>query len=221
MSDSNIGGRRGRMAKDHLFVVYGIINSVKNKEDEEVDMQVFDIEKAFDKLWIEDSLNDVVDNIPTEKANDKISILYEANKLTKVAVKTPFGLTERIAVKCICQQGGCWGPILCSNSVDCIGKKSIREDKNLYEYKKYVKLPFLSYIDDIYNISKCGLSSLESNACLTTQIELKRLNFNVGNNKKKSKCEVLHIGDKKNCLPLKANNKIMNPLKKWYISGIL
>ena len=35
MSDSNIGGRRGRNIRDHLFVINGIINDInKNKNGE-------------------------------------------------------------------------------------------------------------------------------------------------------------------------------------------
>ena len=35
MSESNIGGRRKRMAKDHLYVLYGVINSVNNDKNED------------------------------------------------------------------------------------------------------------------------------------------------------------------------------------------
>ena len=66
MSDSNIGGRKKRMAKDHLFIIYGVINDVVNGDAEEVDIQVWDIEKAFDKLSLRESVLDVVDNIPEE-----------------------------------------------------------------------------------------------------------------------------------------------------------
>ena len=43
ISDSNIGGRKERMAKDHLFVAYGFINSVKNDDDESIEIQIFDV----------------------------------------------------------------------------------------------------------------------------------------------------------------------------------
>ena len=45
------------MAKDHLFIVYGIINSVVHDEEDPIEIQIFDIEKAFDKLNLKDSLN--------------------------------------------------------------------------------------------------------------------------------------------------------------------
>ena len=64
MTDSNIGGRKGRMAMDHLFVVYGIINNVVNENEEEIDIEIYDLEKAFDKLYLKDCLNELVEEIP-------------------------------------------------------------------------------------------------------------------------------------------------------------
>ena len=42
MSDSNIGARKGRNVKDHLFLIYGIINSVVNGNESCVDIQIYD-----------------------------------------------------------------------------------------------------------------------------------------------------------------------------------
>ena len=57
MSDSNIGARRGRNIKNHLF--YGIINSVIRGKEDCINIQIYDIEKAFDGLWLQDCMNDV------------------------------------------------------------------------------------------------------------------------------------------------------------------
>ena len=135
MTDSNIGGRKKRMAKDHLFIVYGIISSVVNEKEESIDLQIYDIEKAFDKLNLKDTLNELVEDLPDEIKNDKISLLYESNKVTNVSVKTPLGNTKRIQVKEVVQQGGVWGPILCSKSLDSHGRKFLKEEKLLYKYK--------------------------------------------------------------------------------------
>ena len=72
---------------------------------------------------LEDCLNDAFDNIEEKNRNNQISLLYEANKTNMVAVKTAVGLTKRINMPNIVQQGGTWGPLLCSNSIDKIGKK--------------------------------------------------------------------------------------------------
>ena len=59
MSDSNIGARKGRNIRDHLFVIYGIINDImKNKEQKDKDIQIYDVKKCFDKLWFAETAND-------------------------------------------------------------------------------------------------------------------------------------------------------------------
>ena len=39
LSCSNVGGRKGRNIRDHLLVIYGIINEVKNGPAEAIDVQ--------------------------------------------------------------------------------------------------------------------------------------------------------------------------------------
>ena len=169
-------------------------------------------------------MNDLVDTVPEAKANDKLSLLYKSNELTKVAINTPFGVTDRDEFRNLVQQGGGWGGILCSNTVDTLEKKSPSNTKGnnchpkpstksspesyspnttKYLYKGIMPIPMLAYIDDINKVVKCGENSLESNTFITKQIEMKRLNFNVGNEKKKSKCQKLHVRkNKENCIPL-------------------
>ena len=64
MSDSNIGSRKDRNIKNHLFMIYGIINSVIRGDEDCIDIQIYDIVKCFDGLWLEDCLNDVFDSVP-------------------------------------------------------------------------------------------------------------------------------------------------------------
>ena len=104
---------------------------------------------------------------------------------SKVSVNTRFGPTEREEVKNIVEQGGTWGEIFCSNSMDSLERKYPKSTKCIpYRYEEIVEVPLLSYIDDINKVSKCGIEALESNAYITTQIELKRLKFNVGDESK-------------------------------------
>ena len=58
MSDSNIGARKNRNIRDHLFVVYAIMNSVLNGNEGPVDIQIYDVEKCFDALWLNDCMLD-------------------------------------------------------------------------------------------------------------------------------------------------------------------
>ena len=51
---------------------------VKGKE-EPIDLQIFDIQKAFDALWIDDCFNDLFDTLSDEHKNDKLALLYASN----------------------------------------------------------------------------------------------------------------------------------------------
>ena len=223
MSDSNVGARRKRNVKDHLLIVHGVINSVIRGEDECIDIQIYDIEKAFDAMWLEDCLNDIVDTLPQHNHNDKISLLYKCNKENKVAVKTSAGLTDRVDVPCVVQQGGTWGSMMCSNSIDTIGRKCIQRGEHLYKYKKTASILPLAFVDDLSGISKCGKESSALNNFLTTQIELKKLRFHVPDEYGKTKCHKLHIGKKNiGCPLLKVHGTIMPEVTEdVYLGDIL
>ena len=104
MSDSNIGARKHKNIRDHLFILYSVINSVINGNNECIDIQIFDIQKCFDSLWIDDCFNDLYDVLPFNQRNNKISLLYKGNKTNLVAVNTPAGLTERVNLPYIIQK---------------------------------------------------------------------------------------------------------------------
>ena len=114
MSCSNIGARKNRNIRDHLFIVYGVINSVLNGNEDPVDIQIYDVEKCFDALWLEDCMMDIVETLPPEARDDKISLIDKVYKDNYVAVNTAVGLTERVNLKNIVMQGGKWGPLKCS-----------------------------------------------------------------------------------------------------------
>ena len=118
MSDSNIGARKEQNIKNHLFVLYGVINHILKEDKGSIDICIYDIKKCFDALWIEDVLNDLHDSLPKEKQNDKLALVYEACRNNFVAIKTPVGLTQRTNLQNIVTQGGTFGPIECANTID-------------------------------------------------------------------------------------------------------
>ena len=139
MSDSNIGARRDQNIRNHSFVVHAVINSaIKRKQ--RIDIQIYDLVKAFDRLWIEDSCNDLYDSTHDFLKNDTLALIYKSNEKNLVAVKTPVGMSERIDIPLVIQQGGTWGPIVCSNSIDKVGKKCQQNKDLLYLYKGIVNI---------------------------------------------------------------------------------
>ena len=208
MSESNIGARKNRNLKDHLLIIYGIINSVKKGKDENVDLQLYDIEKAFDSMWLDEVCNDLYDSINEENRDDKLVLLKTMNNKNLTSIKTAHGLTERKNIKDILQQGGTFGPVGCSSSIDKLGRTSNERKRYYYKYRNIVNILPLTYIDDIAGASICGTETVDLNLFLTAQIELKRLKFNVGTSEKKGKCFRLHIGkSNEKCQAIKAHGK--------------
>ena len=171
MSDSNIGARKDRNIRDNLFVVYGVINSVINGEAEPIDIQIYDVEKCFDALWLEDCMLDMFETLPPGARDDKVALIYEMNKENYVAVKTSVGLTERVMLPSVVMQGGKWGPLKCSNTMDKIGKRCIEKGEHLYTYKGQVKVMPLAMVDDLLGIAECGDKSLDLNTTINSRIE--------------------------------------------------
>ena len=194
MSDSNIGSRKGKQVKDHLFIVHGIIHSVVKEKKESIDIQIYDLEQAFDSLWLEDCMIDLFDSLSLDNRDDKLALLYKSCVDNFVAVNTPHGLTERKLLKRLVQQGGTWGPIMCSNSVDTIGKKVWITGETCYKYKSSVRILPLAMVDDILAICICGTHSLSTNTMINSKIEVKKLKFHTPDREGKTKCHKLHIG---------------------------
>ena len=57
MSDSQVGAQRDKGIRNHLFVLYSIMNSVKQKESLPIDIQIYDVKKCFDSLWLLECCN--------------------------------------------------------------------------------------------------------------------------------------------------------------------
>ena len=124
----------------------------------------------------------------------EIALLYKSNVENLVAVNTPMGITERVDMPKIVQQGGTWGPALCSNSIDTIGKKCQERGELNYLYKNTVRVLPLAMVDDLMGISKCGLDTVEMNTFMNVQVELKKLRFHVPDMNGKTQCHRMHIG---------------------------
>ena len=131
MSDSNIGARKNKNVRNHLFIVYGVINSVLREGRGCVDIQIYDLVQAFDALWLQDCMNDIFDCLPENKRDRKLALIYQTNINNLVAVNTPVGQTERVNMPQIVQQGGGWGPMECSISIDKIGRQCVYRGENI------------------------------------------------------------------------------------------
>ena len=96
LTDGNVGARKQRSARDNIFVISAISNSVVNGTSAAIQIQVMDAEKCFDKLWLQSCINALFD---AGLDNDKLNLLYIENKNANIAVKVNNKLSMRISVK--------------------------------------------------------------------------------------------------------------------------
>ena len=204
MSSSNIGGRKKRNIRDHLFVVNAILHDVKNNK-ENIDIGLFDVIKCFDKLWSSETANDFFE---AGVKDDKFVLVAKSNESCKIAVKTPWGsVTPRVEFTNIEMQGGVLTPLKCSVQLDTLGLEclsSVEHSKLLYKYKGFVPIPPLAFVDDVMTITTCSTNTLKMNALVQSKVECKKLELS------DKKCVKLHVGKNvSNCPNLVLNNKNM------------
>ena len=192
MSDSNVGARKRKSIRNHIFILNGIIQEALEGNNEAVDLLIADYKQCFDSLWLEECMNDLYEAGFTD---DKLALIYKLNSTNQVAVKTPFGMSERQTVKQIVLQGEVFGPLQCSVTIDTFGKECLEENKHLYLYKGEVGVPPLAMVDDVVCPAVCGLDSIEVTAFLNAKSKCKKIQFGV------DKCHQLHIGSKKHLCP--------------------
>ena len=81
LTDSNVGARKGRNIRDNIFVVNAITNSVTKDKEKPIDMQIYNAEKCFDGLWLQECINDIYE---AGLQNDKLPLLFLENLNAKV-----------------------------------------------------------------------------------------------------------------------------------------
>ena len=201
MSCSNIGARKNRNIRDHLFIINGILNDVNSQKNKKVDIQIVDIKKCFDKMSYKETANDLFN---AGVKNDHFVLMANSNQKCLVAVRTPWGsLTDRVELNEIEMQGTVPAPLKCSIQMDTLGKECIESGECLFKYKECVNIPPLAMIDDILAVSDCSVESVKLNAIIQSKVAHKNLELGP------DKCFKLHVGQQSDCCPtLKINEEI-------------
>ena len=212
LTDSNVGARKNRNIRDNIFVLNAVTNTVVNGTEADIDVQVFDVEKCFDALWVHECINDLYE---TGFDNDKLSILFLENQNAEIAVKTANGTTNRTNVKNIVMQGTVWGRLFCTATMDKLGKLMYQNENLLYKYKNQVGIPTLGMVDDILSIQNCSSDAVKVNGVINGFIESKKLTLS------EKKCHRIHISKKqritKECKELKVHDvKMTDSAKEKY-----
>ena len=150
------GDMKGKGVVDNLFIIRGIINHAKYL-GKELWLTLYDIEKCFDSLWLEDCINSLWD---MGVRNDILSLIDLMNKEAGVAVKTPVGDTDAILLTNLVKQGTVLGPVL----NNCLLNKMTTNSTG-YNFGS-VQIKPMEFVDDIADPSRAKPSAITSNSVL-------------------------------------------------------
>ena len=97
LTDSNIGTRKKKAPRDHLFVVSSKLNDViHGKWKKAIDVVFYDVRQCFDSLWTDKTLLDLYRN---RIKYNTLNLIHEANKETIISIKTPVDISQKQMIK--------------------------------------------------------------------------------------------------------------------------
>ena len=186
ITDFQIGGRKGRNVRDHIFVVNGLIqealSSVKSKP---INIIIADFSLRFDGLNLSLACKDPY---MSGCKDDKLALIYDLNRSNRVAVKTSLGMTDRFEISEKVLQGDVFGNILASNQIDRFGKHCLENQEHIYMYRDKIPIVPFTMCDDLFTVSECGYQTELMAAYINSQSRYNFLQFGL------SKCFKLHVG---------------------------
>ena len=176
MSDSNIGGRKNKSCINHIWVLNSIIHEqLASKSNNPIIFQQYDYSQMFDSMSLKEACADLFD---IGLKNNKLQVLYNANKQVKVKVNTPSGLTGETIMHEVVMQGDTWASTMASIQCDSFGKELLEENASyIFKYKGYIPVGILGQIDDLIGITEAGFKAQQMNAFLNVKSANKYLQF--------------------------------------------
>ena len=112
-----------QFVSNFINVINAVLHDIKENNKENVDIEIYDVKKCFDKLWASETANDIFD---AGIKDDIFVLIANSNKSCQIAVKTPWGsTTPRVEFKDIEMQGGVLTPLKCSVQMDTLGADSL------------------------------------------------------------------------------------------------
>ena len=216
LTDCNVGSRKRRNIRDNLFVVNAIMNESKELNEEACDICVYDVKKCHDSLWLHECINDLWEAGVT---NDKLALFFLENESAQIAVRTASETTERVTIRNKIMQGTVWAGLMCTTTMDKLGKEVYADPALVYNYRGKVPVPPLEMVDDVISASKCGSTTVTLNATINSFIERKKLTLSA------DKCSRIHIGKKSkkaDCVSVKVHAEEMkNSEKEKYLGDFI
>ena len=127
-----------------------------------MDIGVYDVQKCFDTMWANEALNDAYE---LGLNNDMFPLVYMSNEHASIAITSSTGTSKRVNINNTIMQGTVWAGMLCTGTMDKLGKLVYENDHLAYKYRGKVVVPPLEMVDDVLTVSKCGTTGVAMNAC--------------------------------------------------------
>ena len=139
------GGVKGRAGLDNVMIAAAIIE--RNQYlGRNTYLTFTDAEKCFDKLWLEDGINELW-RVGT---NIRDSVMIKRmNEMARIVVQTPLGPTRVLEVKRIVKQGTVYGPQICISSMD---KVNLLGRNVTTFYGPDLEICAVTYVDDVTGV---------------------------------------------------------------------
>ena len=138
LTDANVGARKGRNIWDNLFVLNAIANSVTRGKEELCEVGIYDAETYFNSLWAQEVLNDLYEARCTD---DKLVLLHQGTLKERDAVEMSHGISGQTDIENVIMQGGVFGSLPCTTSIDQLAKEIYSKPELLYMYKGVAAVP--------------------------------------------------------------------------------
>ena len=186
MSDSQMGGRKGKGCRNNIFIINGIIHDVlSSKKKTPVVLQIYDYSQMFDSIDLKQAISDIYE---AGLKDDNLALVYRANEEIFMAVNTPGGISERQTLTDIVLQGDTFGSILASVQVDSIGQECLQSGYG-YLYKDCLPVGMLGLVDDTIGVTEVGYKAQMMNAFMNVKTAEKCLQFGA------KKCKSMLVGE--------------------------
>ena len=166
------GGTAGLSTIDNTMIVLAIIER-NNYLGKATVITFADVEKCFDKIWLDDGLKDLWKS--GMDVRDCIA-LKKMNETAKATVETPLGPTKEITLENTVRQGTVEGPRICAATMDTINMGGY---KVVCHYGPGLEIGIGAYVDDLESAGSSGTANNTIKNCGLME-ERKKVNFNTG-----------------------------------------
>ena len=148
LSPLQTGGVEERSTIDNYMTVLAIIerNTYMGKPTY---ITFADVEKCFDKLWLDDGIADLWKS--GMKTRDCMAI-KKLNEIAEAVVETPVGRTREIKLTNTVRQGTVNGPAICAVSMDTVNTIGYNV---VTQYGPKLEIQIVAYVDDLASAGSC------------------------------------------------------------------